>query len=97
MKFNKAYLVHSRGTPKRKFESTTSLNTTVEESIKVLNAFDTNADQSLDHKEFALFITQFVKTCGADLSEMIDFMIVTSALKDSKEMDHLVDDKIWSI
>ena len=58
-----------------KFEETTSLNTTVEESIKVMNAFDTNADQKLDQKEFALFIARFAETCGANLSGMIDFMI----------------------
>ena len=70
-----------------KFEETTSLNTTVEESIKVMNAFDTNADQKLDQKEFALFIARFAETCGANLSGMIDFMIVASALKNNSDSE----------
>ena len=65
----------------RKFEETTSLNTTVEETLSVLNAFDTTSDQKLNPEEFALFITKFAKTTGANLSGMIDFMIVASALK----------------
>lgn len=73
--------------PYRKFEETTSLNTTVEETLSVLNAFGTNSDQKLNPEEFGLFITKFAKTTGANLSGMIDFMIVASALKHNKDSE----------
>jgi hypothetical protein len=59
------------------------LEKTVGESIKVINDFDTDGDQKLDRHEFALFVARFTEACEADLDEMIDFMIVTSALKDN--------------
>ena len=52
-----------------------------------MNAFDSNSDSKLDLNEFALFIAKFAKTCGASLSGMIDFMIVTSALKNNSESE----------
>ena len=53
----------------------------------MLTAFDTNSDQQLDPKEFALFVTKFTNTCGADLHKMLDFMIVTSVLKENSEAE----------
>ena len=78
---NLFYLTYNYYYSYRKFEETTSLNTTVEETLSVLTAFSSNADQKLTVQEFALFITKFAKTTGANLSGMIDFMIVASALK----------------
>jgi hypothetical protein len=70
-----------------KFEETTSLVKTAEETMKVMTAFDTNSDQKLSFKEFALFVEEFTKTCGADVNDMIDFMIVTSALKENSDQE----------
>jgi Ca2+-binding EF-hand superfamily protein len=59
----------------------------VEESIKVMNDFDTNDDQQLDRNEFALFVARFSNVLDADMHEMVDFMIVTSAMKENSETE----------
>jgi hypothetical protein len=59
----------------------------VEESIKVMNDFDTNDDQQLDRNEFALFVARFSSVLDADMHEMVDFMIVTSAMKENSETE----------
>jgi hypothetical protein len=59
----------------------------VDESIKVLTTFDTNSDEKLDRNEFAFFVAKFSNTLGADMHEIIDFMIVTTALKESSECE----------
>ena len=51
----------------------------------MMKNFDTDSDDSLDRNEFALFVVTFANTLGTDLHEMIDFMIVASALKDNSE------------
>ena len=53
----------------------------MEESIKVMNDFDTDSDQKLDPNEFGLFVEKFAIACQANSDEMIDFMIVASVLK----------------
>lgn len=63
------------------------MKTTVEESIKVMNDFDTNDDQQLDRNEFALFVARFSNVLDADMHEMVDFMIVTSAMKENSETE----------
>ena len=53
-----------------------------------MTTYDSNEDSKLDINEFALFIEEFTKTCGADhVNDMIDFMIVTSALKENSEQE----------
>lgn len=69
----------------RKFAETRTLQQTVDEAITVMKSFDTNSDDSLDRDEFALFVVKFASALGADLHEMVDFMIVASALKDNSE------------
>lgn len=59
----------------------------MEESIKVMNDFDTDGDQTLDRNEFACFVTRFAYQLEADFHEMVDFMIVTSAMKENSETE----------
>jgi len=71
----------------RKFQEATKMEETVEQCIKAFDAFDTNSDEKLDRDEFPRFIAQFARMACSDLSELIDFMIVTSALKENKESE----------
>ena len=51
--------------------------------MKVLKTFDTDGDKRLDRSEFALFLVKFCDAVGANFDEIIDFMIVTTALKEN--------------
>ena len=63
------------------------MDKTVEESIKVMTEFDVDGNQKLDRNEFALFVAKFSSMLGSDVHDMIDFMIVTTALKDNSESE----------
>lgn len=71
----------------RKFEQTATIQTTTEEAFKVLDVFDADGNKRLDRSEFALFLVEFAKTLGTDFDEMVDFMIVTTALKQNTKED----------
>ena len=71
----------------RKFQDAKNLATTVEESISTMLAFDANKDGELDREEFALFLSRFAKAAHTELDELIDFMVVQSALKDNDEAE----------
>lgn len=71
----------------RKFQDAKDMDATLEESVAAMLQFDENDDQQFDRTEFAIFLTKFSSTVGVDLHELIDFMVVTSALKDNDEAE----------
>ena len=71
----------------RKFQEAKNLATTVEESISTMLAFDADKNGILDRGEFAQFLSLFAKTALTELDELIDFMVVQSALKDNDEAE----------
>lgn len=75
----------------RKFQDAKNISNTVEECVSAMLAFDTNDDAKLDMQEFAGFLVRFAKTSNVSVSELVDFMIVTSALKDNDmaEQDYI--------
>ena len=58
-----------------------------EDEIKIatrkLMEGDVNGDNVLDKEEFACAMVSYADSCGADVHELIDFMVVVTAL-DSK-------------
>lgn len=71
----------------RKFQDAKHIDATLEESVAAMLQFDENDDQRLDRTEFAIFLAKFSSKVGVDLHELIDFMVVTSALKDNDEAE----------
>jgi hypothetical protein len=71
----------------RKFQEAKDIDTTVEETMAAMVSFDTNHDQRLDRKEFAEFLVHFAEVSDVSLSELIDFMVVTSSLRDNSEAE----------
>ena len=63
------------------------MKSTVNEAIELMDAFDVDRDQKLNCQEFVLFIVQFAKLAETDLDDLLDFMIVTSALKENDEAE----------
>lgn len=71
----------------RKFQDAKNISNTVEECVSAMLAFDTDDDAKLDVQEFAGFLVRFAKTCNVSIQELVDFMIVTSALKDNDDAE----------
>lgn len=71
----------------RKFQEAKDIDTTVEETMAAMVTYDTNNDQKLDRKEFAEFLIHFAEASDVALSELIDFMVVTSSLRDNSEAE----------
>lgn len=71
----------------RKFHEAKEVERTLEESVAAMLSFDKNKDQKLDRKEFATLLTQFAKVAKVPLHELIDFMVVTSAVKDNSQVE----------
>jgi len=71
----------------RKFQEAKDIDTTVEETMAAMVAYDTNNDQKLDRKEFAEFLVHFAEASDVSISELIDFMVVTSSLRDNSEAE----------
>ena len=63
------------------------MQTTVDEAISLMDAFDLDQDQKLNRSEFILFLVQFAKMAETDFDEMLDFMIVTAAIKENSEAE----------
>lgn len=63
------------------------MNRTVEESIAVMNTFDKDSKNKLNRKEFIAFLTRFAKIAEVDLPDLIDFMVVTTALKENTDAE----------
>lgn len=71
----------------RKFHEAKSMEDTLAETVAAMLTFDENDDQKLDRVEFAVFLAKFSKAAEVDLHELIDFMVVASALKDDDEAE----------
>jgi len=71
----------------RKFQDAKNLAITVDESISAMLAFDSDKNGQLDRGEFAHFLAKFAKTAHTALDELIDFMVVQSALRDNDEAE----------
>lgn len=71
----------------RKFHDTTGMKTTVEESTQVMSTFDKAGDGRLSEQDFATFIVNFASTANIELVDMLDFMIVVSALKENTDAE----------
>eukprot|EP00542_Grammatophora_oceanica_P020638 CAMPEP_0194047640 /NCGR_PEP_ID=MMETSP0009_2-20130614/25089_1 /TAXON_ID=210454 /ORGANISM="Grammatophora oceanica, Strain CCMP 410" /LENGTH=514 /DNA_ID=CAMNT_0038693309 /DNA_START=184 /DNA_END=1728 /DNA_ORIENTATION=- len=71
----------------RKFHEAKEVDKTVEESVEAFLAFDDNNDQVLDRQEFATLLAQFARAARVPLHELIDFMVVTSAVKDNSSVE----------
>mmetsp|Transcript_18706 Transcript_18706/g.37956 ORF Transcript_18706/g.37956 Transcript_18706/m.37956 type:complete len:441 (-) Transcript_18706:109-1431(-) len=72
----------------RKFQEAKKVSITVEECISAMLAFDTDDDAKLDVTEFAGFLIKFADATNVGLTELVDFMVVTSALKDNNDAEN---------
>jgi hypothetical protein len=52
-----------------------------------MSTFDISHDGGLNREEFAVFVIKFATLLRSDLNDMIDFMIVTTALKENTEAE----------
>jgi len=64
--------------------------------VEAMLTFDENNDQKLDRKEFATLLAQFSHAAKVQLHELIDFMVVTSAVKDNSEIERAYIDSVKS-
>lgn len=76
----------------RKFEEAVaprsdSMDESTDRAAAVMIGFDEDANNKLDQSEFARVLVNFAKTLDVDLHEMIDFMCVTSALRDNTDYE----------
>ncbi|CAB9520841.1 expressed unknown protein [Seminavis robusta] len=71
----------------RKFQETTNLQDCVSETIKIMENFDADSDQQLNRQEFSAFLAKFASTQGSAFLDMVDFMIVTTALKENNDKE----------
>ena len=67
----------------RKFQEAKDIDETVEDSISTMITFDANHDGMLDKTEFALFMEQLAISSDVAMNELLDFMVVTSAMKEN--------------
>ena len=70
-----------------KFEEKTDLYNTVEETISIMNKFDEDGDQQLDFGEFASFIAKFASMSDLSLLDLVDSMIVATAIRENSKED----------
>ena len=68
----------------RLFQESKHIDHTISESMNVLFAFDQDGDNQLDRSEFCVMLQKFSIANGVDLWELIDFMVVNSAMNDVK-------------
>jgi hypothetical protein len=75
----------------RKFQGTLAVADSLDESKDqatfVMVGFDEDSNQKLDPAEFARVVVNYARTLDVDLHDMIDFMCVTSALKDNTDYE----------
>lgn len=70
------------------------MTTTLEEVKQVMSTFDKTKAGSLNLEEFSRFIVSFAKAAGIKLLDMLDFMIVVTAVHVNTE-DELEFIKNW--
>mmetsp|Transcript_20994 Transcript_20994/g.35789 ORF Transcript_20994/g.35789 Transcript_20994/m.35789 type:complete len:217 (-) Transcript_20994:52-702(-) len=67
--------------------STHDIDVAIEQTVRLMVRFDQDGDQRLNQEEFCLAMQQFAHTMYISLHELIDFMVVESALRDNNERD----------
>ena len=55
--------------------------------MQVIRSFDMDHDGKLSREEFARLLTAFAQTSLVSTHELIDFMVVTSAVKDNSTVE----------
>lgn len=73
--------------PAGKFHEAKSVDQTLEECIETIQSFDMDNDGKLSREEFATLVAAFAKAARVSTHELIDFMVVTSALKDNSRIE----------
>ena len=78
----------------RKFQETTAMDDCIHESVTIMNKFDASHEGSLGRSEFAQFLVTFAKQAAkqqdnntSTFTDLVDFMIVTTALKTNSETE----------
>ena len=55
--------------------------------MQAISSFDDNNDGKLSREEFAKMVITFAKSASVSPHELIDFMVVTSAVKDNSTVE----------
>lgn len=67
----------------RKFSVAKDLESTMEAAMATVINFDTDSDAKLDETEFAVALVKIAKAIEVDLHDLVDFLVVVSALRDA--------------
>lgn len=71
----------------RKFQDAMELEDSIQEAAMALLAFDEDNNQKLDRVEFAVALTNYAREAEVNPLDLIDFMVVVSALSDDDEVE----------
>lgn len=71
----------------RKYQEAMDIEESVQRAALVMLAFDDEGNQKLSREDFALCLIKYAKALESDLHELVDFMCVTSVLKDNDEFE----------
>jgi hypothetical protein len=71
----------------RKFQDAMELEDSIQEAAMALLAFDEDNNQKLDRVEFAVALTNYAREADVNPLDLIDFMVVVSALSDDDEVE----------
>ncbi|CAB9512864.1 Stress-induced-phosphoprotein 1 [Seminavis robusta] len=71
----------------RKYQSAMDIDESVQRAALAMLAFDQDGNQKLDKEEFAHALTKFARGIEVDLHELIDFLVIVSALSDNDPME----------
>lgn len=63
------------------------METTVDEAIGLMEAYDVDGDHTLNRPEFCLFMVQFAQLAGAGLDETLDFMVAVSSVEQNSDAE----------
>ena len=80
----------------RKFQRGVKTDDTVHDALQAIVHFDKDKDQQLGIEEFSEVLAKFAKAMQIPLNELIDFMVVESAMRDNDEKDRQYVEKIKS-
>lgn len=80
----------------RKFQRAVSIDDTIEDALQAIVHFDKDQDQKLGIEELSEILAKFAKAMQIPLNELIDFMVVESAMRDNDEKDRQYVEKIKS-
>eukprot|EP00545_Synedropsis_sp_CCMP1620_P007632 CAMPEP_0119017918 /NCGR_PEP_ID=MMETSP1176-20130426/18033_1 /TAXON_ID=265551 /ORGANISM="Synedropsis recta cf, Strain CCMP1620" /LENGTH=423 /DNA_ID=CAMNT_0006971775 /DNA_START=99 /DNA_END=1370 /DNA_ORIENTATION=- len=71
----------------RKFQESKDVDITFAESTHAMFAADTNGDNRLDKKEFAVLILKFAAASGSNAHRLVDLLLMQTVMKDNSEED----------